>query len=83
MAEKDKPQIQQARIRLVLKDLYPDYTIEFKNELSNFITFRIDDPNGYRLGTSGEYHSRVIADWSDEKLNNVIEQVVLQEQQKA
>ena len=73
MAEKDAPQVQQARLRRLLEQLMPGYTMQFTDEASTFLKFRIDDEKGTTVGVlPGEYHSSVIADKSDRQVEEII-----------
>lgn len=77
MAEKDKPEIQQARLRRLLQEMQPGYVMAFKNEASTFLNFRIDNEKGHPVGVlKGDYHSSVIADKSDEQVKEIIQSVI-------
>lgn len=77
MAEKDRPEIQQARLRRLLQKIQPRYVMEFKDPSSHFLNFRIDDEKGKPVAAlKADYHSSVIADMSDEQVEQIILRVL-------
>jgi len=75
MTEKDRPETQEGRLRRLLSEIRPGCVMQFKQPGGSFISFRVDSENGKPLGVSGEYHSSVIADKSDDELKQIIEAV--------
>jgi hypothetical protein len=73
MAEKDKPEIQQARLRGLLRLICSGCEIEFWNEGNIFMKFRVLDEKGNPVGIwKGDYTSSMIADKTDEELRGII-----------
>ena len=75
MAEKDKPEIQQARLRQLLQQIQPEYVIAFDDECHGDLKFRIDDDKGKPLGVR-KMHPSVIADKSDDQVKGIIWSVI-------
>jgi len=75
MAEKDKPEIQRVRLRKLLQEIQPAYSIVFDDQCRGDLKFRIDDQKGNPLGVY-QRHSSVIADMSDDKIKGIMLAVI-------
>ena len=75
--EKDKPEIQRARIEKLAKSVYPNGVVVFDESWmrGKIIRVRIDDAESGRMiaGPSGEYDSSEIADMSDHQVKQMLE----------
>lgn len=75
MAEKDNFETQSARIRQAVKNLCPNCVVVFDHDKTpNWIKFRVEDAMGTILtSVHPEYLVSEIADWTDQKLQQMIE----------
>ncbi len=76
MASKDNYQLQSERVVQAVRRLCPSCTVTFDSERKpNWIRFRIDHGSTMLTKANPDFHVSEVADWSDEKLYQVIESV--------
>ena len=75
--EKDKPEIQRARIEELAKGVYPNGLVRFDPSWigGKTIKLRIDDPDSGKMvaGPSAEYESSEISDMSDIQVKQMLQ----------
>jgi hypothetical protein len=71
---KDDPSIQRERIRMIAQEEAPYAEVVFDSgKAFSWIRFRLDGRDtGKVLGVSGEYHSSIVADWTDNEVREHI-----------
>lgn len=74
MAEKDNYDLQSKRIIEAVRELCPTCTITFDEQRKpNWIKFRIESSDGTVLTNAcPEYHVSEVADWSNQKVRQVL-----------
>jgi hypothetical protein len=76
MAEKDDYGLQSERIVRAVKRFCSRCTVDFDSSRApHWIKFRIDDGSILLTKAHPDFHVSEVADWSDEKLDQVIESV--------
>jgi hypothetical protein len=76
MAQKDDYGVQSQRIILAVKKACSRCTVEFDSSRApHWLRFRIDDGPTMLTKAHPEFHVSEVADWSDEKLMQMIETV--------
>lgn len=76
MAEKDNFEMQSNRILQAAKKLCSTCAVEFDDNNSlNWIRFRITDGGTTLTSAYPEFHVSEVADWTDQRLQQVIESV--------
>jgi hypothetical protein len=76
MAQKDDYGLQSQRITQAVKKVCSRCTVEFDSSRApNWLRFRIDDGSTILTKAHPEFHVSEVADWSDEKLQQIIESV--------